>query len=105
MVDHVHNPAIFGDEKVVDLLTTVSQMKMINSKQYNDWTSCIGRFMHRLGANKFFRVLPVRLVEFDLNSLTYAQDSRSWLLTLIEKNLVIDANLDFYVSYFLPMIL
>ena len=61
--------------------------------------------MHRLGANKFFRVLPVRLVEFDLNSLTYAQDSRSWLLTLIEKNLVIDANLDFYVSYFLPIIL
>lgn len=61
--------------------------------------------MMRLGANKFFRVLPLRLVEFDLNSLTYAQDSRSWLLVLIERNLKIDANLDFYVSYFLPMIL
>ena len=104
MVDHVHNPAIFGDEKVVDLLNTISQMK-VNRAQYNDWTNCIGRFMHRLGANKFFRVLPLRLVEFDLNSLTYAQDSRSWLLVLIEKNLKNDANLDFYVSYFLPIIL
>lgn len=24
MVDHVHNPNIFGDEKVVDLLTSIS---------------------------------------------------------------------------------
>jgi hypothetical protein len=28
MVEHVHNPAIFGDEKVVDLLTAISQMKV-----------------------------------------------------------------------------
>jgi hypothetical protein len=104
MVDHVHNPNIFGDEKVVDLLQNISSMK-VNRAQYSAWTNCIGAFMLRLGANKFFRVLPLRLVEFDLNSLTYAQDSRSWLLVLIEKNLKIDANLDFYVSYFLPIIL
>jgi hypothetical protein len=71
MVDHVHNPAIFGDEKVVDLLVTISEMK-VNKSQYNAWTNCIGGFMSRLGANKFFKVLPLRLVEFDLNSTSYA---------------------------------
>jgi len=61
--------------------------------------------MTKMSAYKFFSILPLKLVEHDLNSLTYAQDSRSWLLTLIGKNLKIDAHLDFYVSYFLPIIM
>ena len=104
MVDHVHNPNIFGDEKVVDLLETISKMKVMRM-HYAAWSNCIGAFMLRLGANKFFRVLPLRLIEFDLTSGTYAHDSRSWMLILIDKNLKIDANLDFFVSYFLPIIL
>jgi len=61
--------------------------------------------MTRMGAYKFFAILPLKLIEFDLNSLTYAQDSRSWLLTLIQGNLKVDANLDFFVEYFLPKII
>ena len=45
------------------------------------------------------------LVQHDLNSMTYSQDSKSWCLTLIGSNLTKDANLDFYVEYFLPIIL
>jgi hypothetical protein len=33
MVDHVQNPAIFGDEKVFDLLIAVAEMK-VNKNQY-----------------------------------------------------------------------
>ena len=58
--------------------------------------------MAKMGAKKFFSVLPLRLIDYDFFSLTYAQDSRSWMLPLIEQNLKIDANLDFFVQYFMP---
>jgi len=82
----------------------VSGLKL-GRNHYHNWTNCIGAFMSKMGARKFFSVLPLRLIEFDLNSLTYAQDSRSFLLLLIQRHLKIDANLDFFVEYFLPMIL
>jgi hypothetical protein len=65
--------------------------------QYSAWTQCVGAFMAKMGAKKFFSVLPLRLIDYDFFSLTYAQDSRSWMLPLIEQNLKIDANLDFFV--------
>jgi len=61
--------------------------------------------MARMGAIKFFAVLPLQLIEFDLNSLSYAQDSRSWIIPLIHIHLKKDANLDFFVAYFMPMIM
>ena len=61
--------------------------------------------MGKLGGRRFFATLPLRLAECDLNSLTYSQDSRSWLLPLVGKHMTIDANLDFYVEYFLPLVL
>jgi len=61
--------------------------------------------MKRLGGPRFFNVLPLRLTEFDLSSLSYAQDSRSWLLTLVSQNMNEGANLDFFVQYFLPQLL
>lgn len=61
--------------------------------------------MGKMGAYNFFKVLPLELIKFDLNSLTYAQDSKSWLLPLVGQHLKKDANLDFFVEYFLPMIL
>lgn len=86
------------------MLQEVSAMD-VKKAQYPVWTSCIGSFMSKMGGRKFFSVLPLKLIDYDLFSLTYAQDSRSWLLPLIENNLKIDANLDFYVEYFMPMIL
>lgn len=87
-----------------ELLLLVVQVKS-NKKSYMTWTSCIGAFMGRMGAAKFFAILPLRLIEFDLNSLSYAHDSRSFLIPLIAHNLKEGANLDFFVHYFLPMIL
>ena len=40
--------------------------------QYSAWTSCVGAFMAKMGAKKFFAVLPLRLVDYDFFSLTYA---------------------------------
>ena len=91
------------DHKLLELLQMVSDLN-VGRHQYEQWTHCIGSFMLKMGAEKFFSVLPLKLIEFDLNSLTYAQDSRSWILTLIPKYLK-DGNLDFYVRYFMPMIL
>jgi hypothetical protein len=65
-----------------ELLIQVSELK-VNRKSYQTWTSCIGTFMTKMGAYDFFKVLPLQLIQFDLNSFTYAQDSKSWLLPLI----------------------
>lgn len=40
----------------------------------------MGTFMQVMGPDRFFTHLPLLLLDFDLNSLTYAQDSRSYLL-------------------------
>ena len=93
-----------SDQALCELLAMVSELK-VGRHQYTMWTSCIGAFMGKMGAYKFFKVLPLQLIEHDLHSLTYAQDSRSWLLPLIRHNLKIDAHLDFFVEYFMPMII
>lgn len=93
-----------ADLELAGLLVMVSELK-VGRHQYNGWTSCIGSFMAKMGSYKFFKILPLRLIEFDLHSLTYAQDSRSWLLPLIRQFLKVDANLDFFVEYFMPMII
>lgn len=43
--------------------------------------------MKVMGPEKFFKELPLKLVDYDMNSLTYAQDSRSYLLQIMEKSL------------------
>lgn len=60
-----------------------------------------------MGPKVFLQILPLRLVEFDLNSLTFAQDSRSWLLPLLASNAKgrPGADMDFFVAYILPMIM
>lgn len=93
-----------AEQELCGMLVEVSALQ-VGKNQYSTWTSCVGAFMAKMGARKFFAVLPLRLVDFDFFSLTYAQDSRSWMLPLIEHNLKIDANLDFFVEYFMPMVL
>mmetsp|Transcript_24172 Transcript_24172/g.37157 ORF Transcript_24172/g.37157 Transcript_24172/m.37157 type:complete len:254 (+) Transcript_24172:1367-2128(+) len=88
---------------MADLLSTVSSLK-VKKRFYNEWTACVGGFMQRMGGPKFFKILPLQLTAYDLNSFTYAQDSKSWLITLVANNLK-DANLDFFADYFLPEIL
>jgi len=93
-----------AEQELCGMLVEISVLN-VGKNQYSSWTSCVGAFMAKMGAIKFFNVLPLRLIDFDFFSLTYAQDSRSWLLPLIEGNLKKDANLDFFVQYFMPMII
>lgn len=92
------------NELHAEFLLEVSAIS-VKKNDYQAWTSCIGTFMAKMGAFHFFKVLPLELIKYDLNSLTYAQDSRSWLLPLVSNHLKKDANLDFFVEYFLPMIM
>jgi len=69
---------------MVDLLNMVSNLQ-IARLNYSGWNECIGAFLNAMGSEAFFEVLPMRVVEYDLNSLTFAQDSRSYLLPIILK--------------------
>ena len=84
----------------------MAQLK-VNKTQYSAWTTCVGAFLYQMGPRAFLEILPLRLVEHDLNSLTFAQDSRSWLLPLLATNVKgrPGADLDYFVASILPMIL
>tara|TARA_B110000285_G_C15067454_1_gene585974 strand:+ start:700 stop:1176 length:477 start_codon:yes stop_codon:yes gene_type:complete len=82
LVEKVHHPLILSDENLIHLLRTVVDLK-VSKAQYQAWTACVGAFMKRLGGRKFFQIVPLQIVQHDLNSLRYAQDSKSWTLTLI----------------------
>lgn len=86
-----------------DLLLIVSELKGTGGAFYTAWTDVIGSFMTVMGAEKFFQTIPLRLMDFDLNSLSYAQDSRSYLLPIMKTNLT-KGDLAFYLQYFVPEI-
>jgi len=67
------------------------------------WKDCIGTFLETLGAERFFKALPLRLLEVDMHSLTYAYDSRSYLIQITQSHLR-KGDLAFFISYFLPII-
>lgn len=67
------------EKQSAELLLIISQLK-VNKESYEAWTDTLGTFMKVLGPAVFFQNLPLRLCSFDLNSLTYAQDSGSYLI-------------------------
>jgi len=103
-VTNIKSEVLLDSGKLEELLQMIVQLK-VERGHYKQWTSCIGAFMARMGGQRFFQLLPLRLIEFDLNSLSYAQDSRSWLIQLVPQYLKKDNTLLFFVQYFLPMIL
>lgn len=56
-----------------------------------------------MGPETFFRILPLNLIETDMNSLKYAQESRSYLLQVVLKYLR-SGDLVFFMQYFVPQI-
>jgi hypothetical protein len=54
-----------------------------------------------MGPEAFFNVLPLRLMETDMNSLNYALQSRSYLLQILQKYLK-KADLVFFMQYLAP---
>jgi hypothetical protein len=68
-----------NEKQVSELLLVVTEIK-IGKGHYFAWNDCIGSFLQVMGAESFFKVLPLRLIDHDMNSLRYAQDSKSYLL-------------------------
>lgn len=56
-----------------------------------------------MGPERFFQILPMNLSELDLNSLRYAQESRSYLILIVHKFLK-KADLVFFMQNFVPQI-
>ena len=55
-----------------------------------------------MGPATFFEKLPMRLLDFDMNSLSYAQDSHSYLLQVARQKLK-RADIVFFVDKFVPL--
>lgn len=68
-----------------ELLQAMSQVKLATKDNYKPWIGCIGAFLKAVGCDRFFKALPLQLLEHDMTSLTYAQDSRSYLLPLVRQ--------------------
>jgi hypothetical protein len=85
-----------------EFLLIVSELK-IDKPFYNMWQDTIGAFLSVMGPERFFKVLPLKLCEYDMNSLTFAQDSRSYLLTIMQAKLQ-KADIVFFVQHFLPLL-
>jgi hypothetical protein len=49
-----------------------------------------------MGAEKFFSALPLKLLEEDMNSLTFAQDSRSYLISIV-KEYITNGDLAYFI--------
>jgi len=49
----------------------VSELKIVKFN-YQGWNECIGSFLQVMGPENFFKITPMRLIEFDMNSLKYA---------------------------------
>jgi len=60
-----------AEQELCGMLVEISVLN-VGKNQYSSWTSCVGAFMAKMGAIKFFNVLPLRLIDFDFFSLTYA---------------------------------
>ena len=86
--------------KLSELLKLVSELK-IQKSNYTTWNESLGCFLQVMGPEAFFKVLPLNLTDYDLNSLRYAQDSRSYLILVISKYLK-QGDLVFFISYLLP---
>lgn len=91
------------DRKVLsDFLVVVSELH-VKHYFFDAWTDCIGSFLSTMGCKAFFETLPLNLVKYDMNSLTYSQDSRSFVLPILKRHLKI-GDLEFFMTYFVPMI-
>jgi hypothetical protein len=86
--------------KLSELLKLVSELK-IQKTNYTTWNESLGCFLQVMGPEAFFKVLPLHLMDHDMNSLRYAQDSRSYLILVIGKYLK-KGDLVFFMSYLLP---
>ena len=94
--------AVLEQKQCSDFLLVVSQLQ-VPRHAYDDWEDCLGTFMQVMGPTRFFEHLPLQLLDHDMNSLTYAQDSRSYLLHIARYKMK-KADIIFFVEHLLPLI-
>jgi len=75
----------------------------IKKQSYKAWVDCQGKFLEKYKSSLFFTTLPMKLVDFDMNSESYSFDSRSYLIPVIQKH-VSKESPHFFVDNFLPLI-
>ena len=80
----------------------MSQIK-VWGKFFPVWEDCLGTFLRVMGTEAFFKVLPFRVCDYDMNSLTYAQDSRSYLIQIVKQKLP-RADMVFFTQSLIPII-
>jgi hypothetical protein len=56
------------ENQLSDLLRLVADIKIVKF-HYVGWNECIGGFMTTMGPENFFKILPMRLCDNDMNSL------------------------------------
>lgn len=99
----IQHLSIREDGKVLsDFLLVLSEIK-VKHYFFDPWTDCIGAFLMTMGCDAFFKTLPLDPVGHDMNSLTYAQDSKSFLMPILKRHLK-KGDLEFFVNYFIPII-
>lgn len=97
---------IGGDKTVnfggVELLTKVGNLA-IKKPSYKAWVDCQGKFLEKYKSELFFSTLPMKLLDYDLNSESYSFDSRSYLIPVVQKH-VLKESPHFFIDNFLPLI-
>lgn len=86
----------------LELLNAVGDLQ-IKKQAYNSWLDWLGKFLEHYKSENFFNILPMKLLDFDMNSESYSFDSRSYLLPVIKKY-AHKENFNFYLEYFMPLI-
>ena len=86
----------------VELLQTVGNLQ-IKKPSYKCWIECQGKFLDKYKSELFFETLPMKLLDYDLNSESYSFDSRSYMIPVIQKH-VKKESLHFFVDNFMPLI-
>lgn len=97
---------IGGDKTIdfggLDLLVKVGDLA-IKKNAYKSWIDCQGKFLEKYKSEKFFSTLPMKLLDFDMNSESYSLDSRSYLIPVVHKYSK-NESLHFFVDNFIPLI-
>jgi hypothetical protein len=96
-----------GGEKTIDfggidLLTKVGDLA-IKKTAYKAWIECQGKFLEKYKSERFFSTLPMKLLDFDMNSESYSLESRSYLIPVVQKYSK-NESLHFFVDNFVPLI-
>lgn len=86
----------------LELLEKIGSLD-IKKNAYKAWIDCQGKFLEKYKSEVFFKALPMKLLDYDLNSEGYSLESRSYMIPVIQKY-VRSEPLCFFIDNFMPLI-